>query len=505
MVRELLTAKKLKHLLRIPIVALLLVVAACEAAKDAIGDSQSSTDSNWKLVQAYIELDTAWHAKQAEIYSADEPAEERDRRLKEELGGHPDIVLAVGAAKAIIEAEGERVLDAARFLVEHPRGLSPTEAQDIELGLATLRSVVGPDWSVVEDFMALSEEHEKKHQEIYDSDLSDDEKSKASADLGRGPKGTLARVAAIAIAELGTEHEKSREAAEFLIRPGASAPEPESAIKGAIALRDNFPEYDNWGNALAWLDFMRSWDSSGVVKEFISDMAENSPDPQNRAMARYFAGTALMNDLNGSTIEADRRDELRAEALEYVTGFSLGIEDNIFELNVSEDSELEQFTFAEKEELLIHGIRHATVGGTVLDEPGRRLDGSEESLSAYSEKVILVDFWATWCGPCVGALPELRELASSYPKERFEILAISVDDEVETVLEFMEDEPMPWAQWHVGSESEIARTWQIRAFPTYVVIDENGVILGRSSNLTETSKLIEQELGPPERETPTES
>lgn len=506
MVPDSLTKKSMQLFIRIPIAALFLIVSSCEIARDnAASDPRSSADANWKLVQAYVDLDTAWHAKQSEIYSADDSDEERDRRLKEELGDHPDIVLAVQAARAIVATKGENLLEAAKFLVEHTRGLSPTESQDIELGLATLAAVIGPDWSVVEDFRTLHEAYQEKRQEISDSDLSSDEKRASFDELGEAPKGTLAKVAAIAVAEMGTAHERGREAAEFLVSPMSGAPDPESAIKGAAALAEHFPDYDNWHTILSWLEFTSGWDTSGQVKEFIADMAENSTNPVTRAIARGYAGEALMRDLNWSSIEADRRAELRTEALEYVTGLSLGVEDEAFKIGMKGDSEAVAYTFAEKEASLIHAIRHASVGGTVVDELGRRLDGSEENLSAYSGKVILVDFWATWCGPCVGALPELRELASAYPKDQFEILAISVDDEVETVLEFMDDEPMPWAQWHVGSESELAQTWHIRVYPTYVVVDQDGVILGRSSSLEEANGVIEQKLGQPNTQAVTES
>ena len=149
---------------------------------------------------------------------------------------------------------------------------------------------------------------------------------------------------------------------------------------------------------------------------------------------------------------------------------------------------------------LLHSIRHATVGGRLANEVGRGLDGSEENLSEYSGKTTLVDFWATWCGPCIASLPDLRELASAYPKDRFEVLSISVDDDVEDVIEFMDAEPMPWSHWHVDIDGELIKSWQVRAFPTYVVVDENGVIFARNSSLNETSKLIEELLGPPKGE-----
>ena len=56
-----------------------------------MGAPVSDEEANWKLVQAYIELDTAWHAKTAEIYRSDDPDEEKDRRLEEEASENPDL------------------------------------------------------------------------------------------------------------------------------------------------------------------------------------------------------------------------------------------------------------------------------------------------------------------------------------------------------------------------------------------------------------------------------
>ena len=64
---------------------------------------------------------------------------------------------------------------------------------------------------------------------------------------------------------------------------------------------------------------------------------------------------------------------------------------------------------------------------------GTRLDGVEESLSAYRGRVVLLDFWATWCAPCVDALPDLRELVAELPADRFALVAVSVDEDRETV------------------------------------------------------------------------
>ena len=105
------------------------------------------------------------------------------------------------------------------------------------------------------------------------------------------------------------------------------------------------------------------------------------------------------------------------------------------------------------------------------------LDGREEPLSAYRGRVLLIDFWATWCVPCIVALPELRTLVTDLPADRFALLAVSVDEELATVTDLMEREPMPWDNWHVGMGSDVQRSLAVRGFPTYVLVDQEGVIL----------------------------
>ncbi len=140
-------------------------------------------------------------------------------------------------------------------------------------------------------------------------------------------------------------------------------------------------------------------------------------------------------------------------------------------------------TFADAEADLIRSIRHGTVGSKVPDLVGSRLDGAPERLWDYSGRVVLLDFWATWCGPCVAALPQKRQLVADLPADRFALLSISVDAELATVTGFMEDEPMPWSNWHVGMRSDITRTLDVGSYPTYILIDEHGEILARMNHL----------------------
>lgn len=190
--------------------------------------------------------------------------------------------------------------------------------------------------------------------------------------------------------------------------------------------------------------------ASGLMRE-INDPLQMSASPENRA-------------------------ELRERALAAATGLSAGLEDEPFAANVGGTPQTAR-TFAEAEAELVASVRHATVGGTLPEATGRRLDGREEPLSAFRGRLLLIDFWATWCVPCVVALPELRALVADLPADRFALLAVSVDEELATVTDLMQSDPMPWHNWHVGMDSHVERSLAVRGFPTYVLVDEDGVIL----------------------------
>lgn len=439
---------------------LLSVAVAAFVATTAV-----ASEPDWRLVEAYIELDTAWHAMDREIATADVGDDEKERRRKEERGEHPDIVLAVGAARAIIESDGKRAVEAAQFLMEHTPGLSPTVDDDIEFGTLALAERIGPDWSVVDGYM-------NPDQGFLARLFSED------------PSGTKAIAAARAIVGLSGTHDRTVDAAEFLIERGANirGGGPQNVLAGMRTLTSYAPDYDDWPRVLMHLGRARG--DSEEIDEFLTSRTTEDNDPLVRATARYYAASRLARSIN--TASDEDRDALRERALNLASGLSTGVADEEFvaKWRNAEGKPTTQ-TVADAERDILATLNYATVGGTVSDFAGSRLDGSEESLADFGGQVVLVDFWATWCGPCIAGLPKLRDLVEELPAERFEILSISIDQELESVVDFQEDEPMPWAQWHIGVSSELAKTWQVNAIPAYVLIDGQGKILAKGNGLTE--------------------
>ena len=362
-------------------------------------------------------------------------------------------------------------------------GSTAPEPASAEDEFAALVEEVGPDWQVVDEFHDRQREWSERFRELSMSDVSEEsleELAREQPDISR------AAAAATAILDAGGEHEKTIQAAEFLVlQAGLRAGGDEDAYRGAKALLAYAPDYEEWRMVMSRLDMLRHFGEDGkssrpLIDTFFEELVADAEDPVLRGAGRYYLATGLLEAVNVFGLSPEDRTARRQEALDAAEGLSAGVEDE--ELP---EARLAAMTFADAEAQLIQTIRHATVGSTPPELMGTTLDGGREGLSDYRGRVVLVDFWATWCKPCIAALPKLRELVADLPADRFALLAISVDAKLETVTEFLEDEPMPWSNWHVGTGSEVTQTLDVGSYPTYILIDEHGEILARTGGLKE--------------------
>jgi peroxiredoxin len=104
------------------------------------------------------------------------------------------------------------------------------------------------------------------------------------------------------------------------------------------------------------------------------------------------------------------------------------------------------------------------------------LQGEYISLEDLRGKVVVLDFWGTWCRPCVDSVPSLRSMHKRYSKEpSFVLIGISSDSNEVEWKEFTEKNKMIWPQYR-DKDRRIQRAFGIRAFPTYIVIDHEGIV-----------------------------
>jgi peroxiredoxin/Tfp pilus assembly protein PilF len=106
-------------------------------------------------------------------------------------------------------------------------------------------------------------------------------------------------------------------------------------------------------------------------------------------------------------------------------------------------------------------------------------DGQYLSLADLRGKVVLLDFWGTWCQPCVAALPDVRDTQKKLSKDPFVLVSVSSDSDESVWRTFIAKNQMVWPQYW-DRDHKIQTAFEIRAFPTYIVLDQEGIVRFRS-------------------------
>jgi len=92
---------------------------------------------------------------------------------------------------------------------------------------------------------------------------------------------------------------------------------------------------------------------------------------------------------------------------------------------------------------------------------------------AMRGKVVLLDFWASWCGPCRAGLPNVRRLQAIYGGDDFMVISVSEDDDQAAWRAFVADHQMTWTQ-RFDADSSLQRQFQVSGLPTFILLDRDG-------------------------------
>lgn len=117
------------------------------------------------------------------------------------------------------------------------------------------------------------------------------------------------------------------------------------------------------------------------------------------------------------------------------------------------------------------------------------IQGQAISLKQLTGKIVVLDFWATWCPPCRESVPELKELTRKYSSEKLTLISISADDDEKAWREFVAKKDMDWPQFR-DLNRQLRTSFAVRAFPTYLVIDGDGAIQERIVGLNPQQSIV---------------
>jgi thiol-disulfide isomerase/thioredoxin len=121
------------------------------------------------------------------------------------------------------------------------------------------------------------------------------------------------------------------------------------------------------------------------------------------------------------------------------------------------------------------------VGKVFPDFNEKDLDGQPLSLARFKGKVVLVDFWATWCGPCIAELPHVLSTYRKHHDEGFEIVGISLDSDREKLNAFIKERGMTWPQYFDGQgwQTKLAQEYGVNSIPATFLLDAEGKVIAK--------------------------
>ncbi len=143
----------------------------------------------------------------------------------------------------------------------------------------------------------------------------------------------------------------------------------------------------------------------------------------------------------------------------------------------------------------VESMMHTEVGQPYVDVTLAGADGERVAISELLAKgdYVLLDFWATWCAPCVGELPHLKEAYKEYKDRGLEIYGVSLDRDADS-WKAMVDESMPWVNVIDNSEEAAAEKYAIRSIPANFLISPEGIIVAKNLRGEQITTILEEHL-----------
>jgi thiol-disulfide isomerase/thioredoxin len=132
--------------------------------------------------------------------------------------------------------------------------------------------------------------------------------------------------------------------------------------------------------------------------------------------------------------------------------------------------------------------------GKPLELAGNTAGGLPFAWEKYRGKVVIVDFWATWCGPCLKEMPNVKAFRDKHKDKGFEVVGVSVDKDLDALETFLDENDLPW-ETLAGDEAQAAADkYGVRAIPTMMLIDQKGNVVAVAHNIAalapEAEKLL---------------
>lgn len=149
-------------------------------------------------------------------------------------------------------------------------------------------------------------------------------------------------------------------------------------------------------------------------------------------------------------------------------------------------------------------VRRLELPGNKMEVEGILLSGEPVDWESFRGKVVLVDYWATWCGPCIAELPNVLAAYEAYHERGFDVLGISLDQDKDAVKSFLEARNVPWQtlfhhdyeEGEEGWDHPMATKYAINGIPRAILVDQDGKVVSMNLRGPALKQALAELLGP---------